>query len=158
MPKMNKPLYNLDDIKHRIPHREPILMVDEVLEYEPQKFTVGQRSFKVDDPLFAGHFPENPVLPGMLLYEAIAQTGALLVALDYDLTASTATYLFMGIKNARLLHPVRPGDTLVMRAEKQAEKMGVFKFHGSATVNDKLCAEADFAAKLIRNNQMSLGF
>jgi 3-hydroxymyristoyl/3-hydroxydecanoyl-(acyl carrier protein) dehydratase len=53
---------------------------------------------------------------------------------------------------------VRPGDTLVMRAEKQAEKMGVFKFHGSATVNGKLCAEADFAAKLIRNNQMSLGF
>ncbi|HEX2858896.1 MAG TPA: 3-hydroxyacyl-ACP dehydratase FabZ [Alphaproteobacteria bacterium] len=146
-----KPVLGLAQIKKRLPHRAPILLLDEVSEYQPNKKLVAQRHFKASDPLFKGHFPGNPILPGVLVCEAIAQTGALLVALDKDLKAGEATYLFAGVEGLRFLHPVQPGNTLTTIIEKLFDKMGIYKFVGSAHVGNKLCAQATFSAKLVLN-------
>jgi 3-hydroxyacyl-[acyl-carrier-protein] dehydratase len=137
-------------IEHYIPHRAPILLVDEITAWEANKSIEGKRVFKKDDPLFEGHFPGNPVLPGVLIIEAMAQTAAVLTSLSLGLNATTVLYLFAGIKNVRMLNPVLPGNTLVLHAEKIRDKLGIHYFSGRAYVGDVLVAEADFTAKLVR--------
>lgn len=133
-----------------IPHRAPILLVDKILDWEEGDWIEGSKSFKKNDPLFEGHFPGNPVLPGVLIVEALAQTGAVLTSLSLGLNSTNVLYLFTGITKVRMLTSVVPGDTLILRTEKIRDKLGVHYFHGKATVNGNIAVEAEFNAKLIR--------
>lgn len=137
-------------IETYIPHRAPILLVEEITGWEKNGWIEGTRHFAEGDPLFAGHFPGNPVLPGVLIVEAMAQTGAILTSLSLGLNATNVLYLFTGISKVRMLNPVVPGDTLVLRAEKIRDKLGIHYFHAKATVNGVTVTEAEFNAKLIR--------
>ncbi len=141
---------NRAQIEALIPHRAPILLLDEVTGWEVNKWIEAKRLFAETDPLFEGHFPGDPYLPGMLTVEAIAQAAATLTSISENVDTTSAYYVFTGIEDVRLSHPVRPGDTLVLRAEKVRDRMGIYMFTGTAHVNDKLAAKASFTAKLIR--------
>lgn len=138
------------DIEKLIPHRAPILLVDEVTGWQAHTWIEAKRFFPENDPFFEGHFPGDPYLPGMLSVEAIAQAAAILTSISENIDTTNGYYVFTGIENVKLSHPVRPGDTLLLRAEKIRDKMGIYQFEGKATVNDKLAAKANFTAKLIR--------
>jgi 3-hydroxyacyl-[acyl-carrier-protein] dehydratase len=139
----------LDAIQALIPHRPPILLVDEILAWRADEWIETQRTFPADDPFFNGHFPGNPLLPGVYSVEAIAQSAALLTSLSKGLNAETATYLFVGLDSVRFKNPVLPGQTVTYRCEKEFEKMGIFRYKGRAHVNGATVAEATFTAKLI---------
>lgn len=137
------------EIKALIPHREPILLLSEVTGWEPNKWLEANCFFAEDHPYFIGHFPGNPVLPGMLNYEAIAQAAAVLVSLSKGLNAENATYLFGGLQDGKFFSLVKPGQTLKVRAEYIRDRLGVYRFEGKSWVNDQLIAQATFTAKLI---------
>ena len=103
----------------------------------------------INEPFFVGHFPGDPVMPGVLIVEAIAQTGGLLMSKSWDVDPEGKTILFMSVDNCRFRHPVRPGDVLRMEVEVLRARADVVKFNGRAMVGDKLAAEAEFAAMLV---------
>ena len=139
-------LLTRDQIYAHLPHRPPILLIDAVTAWEPEKTMTATRHFTADDPLFAGHFPGNPILPGMLTLEAIAQVAALLISAGRNLSAETALYLFTGLGNARFKQVVRPGNTLTLRVDKENEKLNIFKFYGVASLEDgTMAAETTFS-------------
>jgi 3-hydroxyacyl-[acyl-carrier-protein] dehydratase len=140
---------DMQEILTRIPHRYPFLLVDRAEDYQPRKSIVGIKCVTMNEPFFPGHFPDNPVMPGVLIIEALGQTGAVLMAKSLDLTTSDIegkTILFISIDNARFRSPVRPGDVLRMTVEVTKHRADLFKFHGRAFVNGKVAAEAEFAA------------
>lgn len=138
------------DIETLIPHRAPILLVDELTGWEADTWLESLRHMPENEPHFAGHFPGNPILPGVLIIEAMAQSAAILTSLSRGVTAENAYYLFMGIEKCRFKAPVLPGQTLTMRVEKLRDKMDIYEFEGKATVDGKLAASATFTAKLMR--------
>ena len=137
------------DIEKLIPHRVPILLVDDVTGWEADSWLESTRHFPETEPHFRGHFPANPILPGVLIVEAMAQSAAILTSLTRNVTAENAYYLFMGINACRFKAPVVPGDTLHMRVEKRRDKLDIYEFEGKAMVNGKLAASATFSAKLM---------
>lgn len=139
-----------EDIKKLIPHREPILLIDEVIGWEAHKSINATRYFPENDPLFEGHFPGDPYLPGMLTVEAIAQAAATLTSLSEKVDVTNAYYVFTGIEDVRLSKPVRPGETITLHAEKVRDRLGIYVFKGTAHVNGNLVAKATFTAKLMR--------
>ena len=124
-----------------LPHRYPFLLVDRVLEFTPRQSITAIKNVTINEPFFQGHFPDFPVMPGVLIIEALAQTAALLTFTEEK--ADDAVYYFAGIDGARFKKPVLPGDQLVMVATYQREKAGIYKFHVKATVDGELAAEAD---------------
>jgi 3-hydroxyacyl-[acyl-carrier-protein] dehydratase len=139
----------MQEILTRLPHRYPFLLVDRAEDYQPRKSIIGIKCVTMNEPFFPGHFPDNPVMPGVLIIEALGQTGAVLMAKSLDLTTSDIegkTILFISIDNARFRNPVRPGDVLRMNVEVTKHRADLFKFHGRAFVNGKVAAEAEFAA------------
>ena len=137
-------------IEKLIPHRPPILLVDEVTGWEADKWLESLRHMPENEPHFAGHFPANPILPGVLIVEALAQSAAILTSLSRGVTADDAYYLFMGIEKCRFKNPVLPKQTLTMRVEKIRDKMDIYEYEGTATVDGKLAVSATFTAKLMR--------
>lgn len=135
------------EILRRIPHRYPFLLVDRAENYLEGKSIVGIKMVTANEPYFPGHFPGNPVMPGVLIVEAVAQTGAILMSKTLDADISRTTILFMGVDKVRFRRPVVPGDELRMPVDVTYARHGVFRFHGRATVNDALVTEFDFAAK-----------
>jgi 3-hydroxyacyl-[acyl-carrier-protein] dehydratase len=132
------------DINHilkLLPHRYPFLLVDRVLELVPKQSITAIKNVTINEPFFQGHFPDFPVMPGVLIIEALAQTAALLTFAEAK--QENAVYYFAGIDGARFKKPVVPGDQLVMVALYQRERAGIYKFHVKATVDDELVAEAD---------------
>jgi 3-hydroxyacyl-[acyl-carrier-protein] dehydratase len=103
----------------------------------------------MNEPFFQGHFPDYPVMPGVLICEALAQTGAVLMSKSLDVDVAGKTILFMSLDNCRFRAPVRPGDVLRMPVEVLRARGDVFKFRGKALVGDKLAAEAEFAAMVV---------
>jgi 3-hydroxyacyl-[acyl-carrier-protein] dehydratase len=140
---------DMQEILQRIPHRYPFLLVDRAEAYEPHKSIIGIKCVTMNEPFFQGHFPGNPVMPGVLIIEALGQTGAVLMAKSLGLGVSDIegkTILFISIDNCRFRAPVRPGDVLRMNVEVTKHRADLFKFQGKAFVNGKAAAEAEFAA------------
>src|SRR3954469_13051915 len=105
---------DIAEILRRIPHRYPFLLVDRAEDYKPHKSIVGIKNVTFNEPFFQGHFPENPVMPGVLIVEALGQTGAVLMSKSLNADVTGKTIFFTGIAEARFRQPVRPGDTLRM--------------------------------------------
>lgn len=137
---------DIDEVLRRIPHRYPFLLVDRAEDYRPGVSIVGIKCVTINEPFFIGHFPEFPVMPGVLIVEAMAQTGAVLMSKTLDVDVATKTIMFMSVDNARFRSPVRPGDMLRMHVDVLRARGGIYKFRGRAMVGDKLAAEAEFAA------------
>ena len=132
---------DINKILKLLPHRYPFLLVDRVLEITPRVSIKALKNVTMNEPFFQGHFPDFPVMPGVLIIEALAQTAALLTFSETK--AENAVYYFAGIDGARFKKPVLPGDQLVMTAILEREKAGIYKFQVKATVNDELAAEAN---------------
>jgi 3-hydroxyacyl-[acyl-carrier-protein] dehydratase len=128
---------NITEIKEILPHREPFLFVDEVLTIDEKKI-VAKREIRRDEYFFKGHFPSEPIMPGVLMIEALAQTGAVMLLRKYK----GAIPLFMGIDKARFRKIVRPGDVLIMEVELLQERGTVVKISGVAKVNEDVVCEA----------------
>lgn len=140
---------SITEILERVPHRYPFLFVDRAEDYRPGESIVGIKNVTFNEPFFVGHFPGNPVMPGVLIVEAMGQTGAVLMSKSLEVDPAGKTIFFMSIDNCRFRQPVRPGDVLRMEVHVTLHRRGVFKFHGKASVGGKLAAEADFAAMLV---------
>ncbi len=137
------------EILARIPHRYPFLLVDRAEAYRPHQSIVGVKCVTANEPFFQGHFPGYPVMPGVLIVEAIAQTGAVLMSKSLDVDVAGKTILFMSVDNCRFRTPVRPGDVIRMPVEVLRARGDVFKFRGRALVGEKVAAEAEFAAMVV---------
>ena len=137
------------EVARRIPHRYPFLLVDRAEDYRAHQSIVGIKCVTINEPFFQGHFPGNPVMPGVLLIEAIAQSGAVLMSKSLDADTTGKTIFFMSLDNCRFRHPVRPGDVLRMPVEVVRARADVFKFKGRALVGDKVAAEVEFAAMVV---------
>ncbi len=135
-------------IMKMIPHRYPILLVDRVLELTPGESAVSLKNVTMNEPHFNGHFPGFPVMPGVLIVEAMAQTAALVVVETLGEDAEGKVVFFMTIDNARFRKPVVPGDSLHIHVDKVRARGNVWKFTGKAMVGDDVCAEATFAAMI----------
>ena len=132
---------DINQILKLLPHRYPFLLVDRVLEITPRVSITALKNVTMNEPFFQGHFPDFPVMPGVVIIEALAQTAALLTFSEAK--AENAIYYFAGIDGARFKKPVLPGDQLIMTAILEREKAGIYKFQVKATVNDELAAEAN---------------
>lgn len=139
----------MSEILKRIPHRYPFLLVDRAEDYEPYASITGIKNVTFNEPYFQGHFPGNPVMPGVLMIEAIAQSGAVLMSKSLDANVEGKTIFFASVDNCRFRHPVRPGDVIRMPVEVVRHRGNLFKFQGKATVNGKLAAEVEFTAMVV---------
>ena len=135
---------DIHQILKKLPHRYPFLLVDRVLEIEHGKRIRALKNVTMNEPFFTGHFPRRPVMPGVLMLEAMAQAAALLSfdALGVELDDDTV-YYFAGIDGARFKRPVEPGDQLILDVTIDRMKSGIFKFKGRALVGEELAAEAE---------------
>jgi len=144
---------DINAIKKILPHRYPFLLVDKITELELDKKVVGIKSVAVNEPFFQGHFPEQPVMPGVLIVEAMAQTGGILMLNSVENPESKLVY-FMQIKNAKFRKPVVPGDQLVMEAELASKKRNIIVIKTKAFVDNNLVAEAELMAAVVdKENQ-----
>ena len=137
------------EIMRRIPHRYPFLLVDRAEDYRAHQSIVGIKNVTMNEPFFMGHFPNNPVMPGVLIIEAIAQSGAVLMSKSLNADVTGRTIFFTSLDNCRFRHPVRPGDVLRMPVEVLRARGDMFKFRGRALVGDKMAAEVDFSAMVV---------
>ncbi len=137
---------DIAEILRRLPHRYPFLLVDRAVQYVASTSIRGIKCVTINEPYFPGHFPHEPVMPGVLQIEAMAQTGAVLMSKSLDVDVTKNTILFMSVDNARFRRPVRPGDVLEMPVEVIFARRNIFKFRGRAEVNGELASEAEFAA------------
>lgn len=138
----------LDEILEMIPHRYPFLLIDKVTDVVPDATAVGIKNVTINEPFFPGHFPGHPIMPGVLIVEAMAQTSAVLVIETTGKRAGAVVY-FMTIEQARFRKPVVPGDRLELHVEKQRSRGNVWKFRGEARVDGTLMAEAVFSAMIV---------
>ena len=134
---------DIHQILKMLPHRYPILLVDRVLELDKGKSIKAIKNVSINEPFFLGHFPHRPVMPGVLILEALAQAAAILA---FDMLGKVpddkTVYYFAGIDGARFKRIVLPGDQLMLHANFERGKAGIYKFQVKATVNDELAAEA----------------
>jgi 3-hydroxyacyl-[acyl-carrier-protein] dehydratase len=137
-------LMDIHRILRRLPHRYPFLLVDRVLELEKNVRIKALKNVTINEPFFAGHFPARPVMPGVLMLEALAQTAALLSfeSMDVEPGEDTVVY-FVGIDGARFKRPVEPGDQLVLEASIERAKSGIYKYKTRASVGSDTAVEAE---------------
>ena len=136
-------------VMQMIPHRHPFLMIDKVVDVVPNARATGIKNVSINEHYFQGHFPTRPVMPGVLIIEAMAQTAAVLVVHTLGPQAEGKLVYFMSVDNARFRRPVFPGDVLHVRVSKQRNRGNVWKFEGRAEVRGQLMAEAVFAAMIL---------
>ena len=138
----------IDRIKQMIPHRYPMLMIDRIVDVIPNVRATGIKNVTINEPFFQGHFPSFPVMPGVLIIEAMAQTAAVLVVGSLGPDKEGRLVYFMSIDSARFRKPVVPGNTIHIHVEKQRNRGNVWKFKGEAKVDGVLVAEATYAAMI----------
>ncbi len=139
---------DVDAIKEMIPHRDPFLMIDEIRELTPDDIVTGIKNVTGDEDFFKGHFPGHPIMPGVLIIEALAQTSAILVIGTIGKQPGSVVY-FMSVEQARFRKPVFPGDRLALEVVKLQNRGKVWKFEGKAMVGDTLVAEVTFTAIIV---------
>ncbi|MCV2357713.1 MULTISPECIES: 3-hydroxyacyl-ACP dehydratase FabZ [Roseateles] len=144
-------MMDIHEILKRLPHRYPLLLVDRVLEIEKGKRIRALKNVSINEPYFVGHFPHRPVMPGVLMLEAMAQAATLLALASTDIVLDDSTVVyFAGIDNARFKRPVEPGDQLFLDVTLDRAKAGIFKFSGQVLVGDQLAAEAQLICTMRR--------
>ncbi|HEX3917623.1 MAG TPA: 3-hydroxyacyl-ACP dehydratase FabZ [Caulobacteraceae bacterium] len=148
-PEVSSVDIGIEEVLALIPHRPPFLMVDRAEDFRPHQSIVGIKTVSINEPYFVGHFPGRPVMPGVLIIEALAQTGGVLMSKSLEVDVENKGIMFISVDNCRFRHPVRPGDVLRMPVEVVRARGDVFKFRGRGMVGDKVAAECEFAAMLI---------
>lgn len=143
------PLIDIGRVMQMIPHRYPFLMIDKVIEVIPNTSAIGVKNVSINENYFAGHFPSHPVMPGVLIIEAMAQTAAVLVVHTLGPDSEGKLVYFMSVEGARFRKPVEPGDQLLVHVHKERHRGNVWKFRAEAKVGDTLCAEATYAAMIL---------
>jgi beta-hydroxyacyl-ACP dehydratase FabZ len=138
-------IYDINAIKEILPHRYPFLLVDKIIELEPKIRIVGIKQVTMNEPFFQGHFPEMPVMPGVLQIEALAQVGAILALREFEDREDKIPF-FSGINNAKFRRPVVPGDTLILEVTALRIGRKVQKMRGEAKVNGNITAEAEITS------------
>jgi 3-hydroxyacyl-[acyl-carrier-protein] dehydratase len=142
-------IIGIEEIQRLIPHRYPMLMVDRVMNLVPHESALGIKNVTVNESFFNGHFPGRPVMPGVLIVEAMAQTSAILVMHSLQEAQEEKIVYFMSIEEARFRKPVVPGDQLHIQVKKLQARSTVWKFSGKAYVDGKLHAEAIYTAMIV---------
>ncbi len=143
------PVLDVAGIEALIPHRHPFLLVDRVVAFEKMKRLVALKSVTMNEPFFQGHFPGHPVMPGVLVLEALAQSAALLALKSVEGDYSRKVTYLTGIDAARFRRPVVPGDRLELRVEVTKQRGAIFKVRGEARVDGEVAAEAEIMAMLV---------
>ena len=147
---------DIHTILKKLPHRYPILLVDRVVEFEKDVRIKALKNVSINEPYFMGHFPHRPVMPGVLMLEALAQASALLSfsSLDKDVDDDTV-YYFAGIDGARFKRPVEPGDQLILESSMVRSKAGIYKYAARASVNGETAVEAELMCTIRKISQIS---
>lgn len=144
---------DIHEVLQHLPHRYPFLLIDRVLEVEPNGKIVALKNVSMNEPFFPGHYPHHPVMPGVLVIEAMAQAAAILSFKTMgNLPSDDSVYYFVGIENARFKRPVGPGDQLILTVTIAMNRRGMWKFIGKAEVDGKIVAEAELICTL-RNKE-----
>ncbi|MDP7650209.1 MAG: 3-hydroxyacyl-ACP dehydratase FabZ [Rhodospirillales bacterium] len=136
-------------IMEMIPHRYPFLMIDRIIETVPDSNATAVKNVTIDEPFFQGHFPNHPVMPGVLIIESMAQTAAVLVVHTLGEKSEGKLVYFTSIETARFRKPVTPGDSLRIHVQKERNRGGLWKFSGKAMVDGNIVAEATFSAMIL---------
>ena len=131
-----------------IPHRYPFLLIDRVIHLVKDKSAIGIKNVTINEPFFEGHFPNHPIMPGVLIIEAMAQTSAILVAKTSETETNKVVY-FMTIDRTKFRNPIVPGDQIYLHVTKTQNRENVWKFKGQALVNEKIMAEANYSAMIM---------
>ena len=140
--------HDMQDILSFLPHRYPFLLVDRILEVVPGEKIVGLKNVTMNEPFFQGHFPGNPIMPGVLIVEAMAQTGGMLFLASRKQEQNDAVFYFMGMDKVRFRKPVVPGDQLLMAVQLLKLRKAVVKMAATASVDQTLVAEGEFMATI----------
>lgn len=151
---MNAPkTLNIEEIKGLLPHRYPFLLVDRVLEVEVGKRIRAIKNVTINEPFFEGHFPEHPIMPGVLIIEALAQVGGILALLTTPENLGNPAIYLMSLDKVRFRKPVVPGDQLILEMEVLRGGKKLFKMMGKAFVNDTLVAEGELMAAVAKRGE-----
>jgi 3-hydroxyacyl-[acyl-carrier-protein] dehydratase len=135
---------DIHEILKHLPHRYPFLLIDRVTEYQPESHLIGYKNVTHNEPYFTGHFPQRPVMPGVLILEALAQATGILAFKTVDrIPDENSLYYFVGIDNARFKRVVEPGDQLILKVEYIKRMRGIWKFKGEASVDNEVVCSAD---------------
>ena len=144
--KIADSVLNIQEIMKLIPHRYPFIMIDRILEVIPREKIVALKNVTINEPFFQGHFPDSPIMPGVLIIEAMAQAGAVLAAKSLDREFHDSLIYFMGIDKVKFRKPVTPGDQVIFEVKFLKQRAKVFKMAGVAYVDKKVVAEAELMA------------
>lgn len=143
-----RPDIDIRRIMEYLPHRYPMLLVDRILDFEPRKRIVGLKNVTINEPFFRGHFPEHPIMPGVLIIEAMAQVGGLLL-MDSVSNPEEKVVYFMSLNNVKWRRPVTPGDQVIFEMEMQNLRRRICRMKGKGTVDGKVVAEAEMTARIV---------
>lgn len=144
-----KTVIDVEGIQRMIPHRPPFLLIDRVRDVVDGQSAVGIKNVTINEPFFAGHFPAKPIMPGVLIIEAMAQTAGVLVVKTLGMQDKGMLVYFMTVDETRFRHPVLPGDVLELHVTAERSRGRVWKFRGLAKVGEQLCAESLFSAMIV---------
>ena len=146
----NVKVYNIEEILKILPHRYPFLLIDRLEVEVPGEKGIGIKNVTMNEEFFQGHFPNNPVMPGVLQIEAMAQTaGAVVIAQDENYASTTKQVLFMAVDGVKFRRQVKPGDQLRMHVEKIKSRRNIFVFKATAMVDDQVACEAELTAMIV---------
>ena len=151
---MAVPVDDIKSIMNMLPHRFPFLLVDRVVEFESGVSIKAYKNVTINEGFFQGHFPGQPIMPGVLIMEALAQAGGIFVIKSLGINPGEKLFLFTGIDEAKFRRPVVPGDQLMLEASVVRHKMHIWKMKGVATVDGELVAEGIFSAAVVDKGKM----
>lgn len=140
--------YNIKEILAYLPHRYPFILIDRILELEPGKRVLGLKNVTINEPFFQGHFPDNPIMPGVMIIEAMAQAGGVLAMVSQPEQANRHKIYFMGIERVKFRKPVIPGDQLIFEIRQLKRRGNVVKMDGTATVAGEIVTEGVLMASV----------
>lgn len=138
--------FDIQEIMKLLPHRYPFILIDRILELTPGEKVIALKNVTINEPFFQGHFPENPIMPGVLIIEAMGQAGAVLVAKFLEREPHGSLIYFMGMDKVKFRKPVTPGDQLIFEVKFLKQRRNVFRISGTAYVDENVVAQAELMA------------